>query len=326
LLIVGIPGMGKTTAVLSLCRALAQGEVYPFVIDFHGDLARGLLADSGGQPCTVLDAAEGLPFNPLDVDPTRRQDERGWLVHCFEVAEILANIYPSFGELQVGTLRDTLRQCYEAAGFLSSPHEAAAPSFRDFWQTLLDKVETARDVRKITTRLESIFRLELFKQNPNETFSLDDLLSQVTVLDLHRLDIEENQRIAASFFLQRLYRDMFSRAGVGRLRNAVIFDEAHRVARLVLIPKMMQECRKYGILFMLSSQRIEDFNQGVLDSAGNHLYMRVNHPDARRLAAYLGTGSGAGDITHKLQNLLRYHALFRSEDYQPFVQVHLTAP
>jgi DNA helicase HerA-like ATPase len=143
---------------------------------------------------------------------------------------------------------------------------------------------------------------------------------------LHRLDIEENQRIAASFFLQRLYRDMFSRAGVGRLRNAVIFDEAHRVARLVLIPKMMQECRKYGILFMLSSQRIEDFNQGVLDSAGNHLYMRVNHPDARRLAAYLGTGSGAGDITHKLQNLLRYHALFRSEDYQPFVQVHLTAP
>lgn len=323
---VGIPGMGKTTAVLNLCRALAQGGVYPFVIDFHGDLARGLKADSGGQPCTVVDAAKGLPFNPLDVDTTQRHDERGWMVHYFEVAEILANIYPSFGELQVGALRDTLRQCYEAAGFVASPHVAAAPSFREFWQSLVDKAETSQELRKITTRLESIFHLELFKERSNATFSLAELLSQVTVLDLHRLEIEENQRVAASFFLQHLYRDMFGRVEVRQSRNAVVFDEAHRVARLTLIPKMMQECCKYGILFVLSSQRIEDFNQGVLDSAGNHLYLRVNHPDARRLASYLAAGGGAGDIAQKLQNLHKYHALYRSEDYQPFAHVRLAEP
>lgn len=149
-----------------------------------------------------------------------------------------------------------------------------------------------------------------------------ELLSQVTVLDLHRLEIEENQRTAASFFLQRLYREMFGRAEVQQLRYAVVFDEAHRVARLTLIPKMMQECRKYGILFVLSSQRIEDFDQGVVDSTGNHLYLRVNHPDARRLASYLA----AGDIAQKLQNLYKYDALYRSEDYRIFAHVRLAEP
>ena len=86
------------------------------------------------------------------------------------------------------------------------------------------------------------------KKDQMRLFLLLELLSQVTVLDLHRLEIEENQRVAASFFLQRLYRDMFGHAEVRQLRNAVVFDEAHRVARLTLIPKMMQECRKYGIL------------------------------------------------------------------------------
>jgi hypothetical protein len=167
--------------------------------------------------------------------------------------------------------------------------------------------------------------LQLFKERSNETFSLAELLSQVTVLDLHRLEIEENQR-CRSFFLQRLYREMFGRAEVQQLRNAVIFDEAHRVARLALMPKMMQECRKYGILFVLSSQRIEDFNQGVLDSAGNHLYLRVNHPDARRLASYLAAGGGAGGIAQKLQKLHKYDALYRSEDYQTFAHVHLAEP
>ena len=54
----------------------------------------------------------------------------------------------------------------------------------------------------------------------------------------------------------------------------------------------------------------EGFNHGVLDSvAGNHIHLRVNHPDARRLASDLAVG----DITPKRQNLHKYQALYRSE-------------
>ena len=140
--------------------------------------------------------------------------------------------------------------------------------------------------------------------------------------DLHGLSLEENQRVAASFFLQRIYRDMFSHSGATSLRNVIVFDEAHRVAKLKLIPKMMQECRKYGVAFVVSSQRVDDFDQGVLDSARNHLYLQVNHPDARRLAPYLG-GAAKPD---QIQSLQQYHALFRSADHTPYVEVVLHAP
>jgi len=40
----------------------------------------------------------------------------------------------------------------------------------------------------------------------------------------------------------------------------------------------------------------------------------------------LGAGGGASDIAQKLQNLHKYHALYRSEDYQPFAHVRLAEP
>jgi hypothetical protein len=87
--------MGKTTAVLNLAKALANSEINPFIIDFHGDISRELQTFGGTDGCRVLNAAKGLPFNPLEVDKIRLAEERGWIVHCFEIAEILANIYPS---------------------------------------------------------------------------------------------------------------------------------------------------------------------------------------------------------------------------------------
>jgi DNA phosphorothioation-dependent restriction protein DptH len=322
-LIVGIPGMGKTTSIKNICYKLADEKIYPFIFDFHGDLAKDMLQTLGKDKCLVLDAAQGLPFNPLEVDPVRRQQERGWITHYFEVAEILANIYPSFGELQVSYLRQILKQCYEGAGYAASAVKPMPPRFIEFWRCLKEKAETDREARKIAARLEPIFELVLFKEELENSYPLSHLLQRVTILDLHSLENEENQRVAASFFLQRLYRDMFSHTEEDRLRNAVILDEAHRVARLSLIPKMMQECRKYGILFILASQRVEDFDKGVLDSAGNHLYLRVNYPDAKRLSAYLGGREAHGDHVRRLQDLHKFRALFRSEDYRPFVEVLL---
>jgi hypothetical protein len=47
--------------------------------------------------------------------------------------------------------------------------------------------------------------------------------------------------------------DMFRRGIQPRITHAVVFDEAHRAARLALIPTMAKECRKYGISLVLAS-------------------------------------------------------------------------
>jgi hypothetical protein len=314
LLVVGIPGMGKTTAVSGICQQLSANSVYPFVIDFHGDLAASAAAFSHGTTeSLILDAAQGLAFNPLDPGADMRQQRNGWIEHYYEVAEILGDLYPSFGELQIGELRNILRECFEANGFEQDPVGAETPSIYDFWTRLKARAANDRELRKIVSRLQSIFDLWLFQEGGTQS-DLASLLRRPTILDLHGIRNQDNQRIAASFFLQRVYRLMFSRRGADKLTNAIVLDEAHRLASLKLIPRIMQECRKYGFMFVLSSQRVDDFQQGVLDSAGSQLCLRVNHPDAKRLAKYLGSSdTESRDIQSRLMQLPKYEALFHTE-------------
>ena len=57
------------------------------------------------------------------------------------------------------------------------------------------------------------------------------------------------------------------------------------VRTTMLWPMRRRSLVALGILFVLSSQRIEDFKQGVLKSAGSHLHLRVNHPCGWRLTS-----------------------------------------
>jgi len=209
-----------------------------------------------------------------------------------------------------------LRDCYVSAGFDSDIRSAPVPSIYDFWKLLQARAHSQRDLKKITARLQAVFDLRLFSEQSTGP-SLDTLLEKPTVVDLHGLRNQDNQRVAASFFLQRIYRFMFSRAGCTRLYNAIILDEAHRLASLTLIARIMQECRKYGVMFVLSSQRIDDFQQGVLDGAGSQLCLKVNHPDAKQLSRYLVSDeSDRRDVQAKLMELPRYQALFHTEGYR----------
>jgi DNA helicase HerA-like ATPase len=108
---------------------------------------------------------------------------------------------------------------------------------------------------------------------------------------------------------------MFNSGATSRLRHAVVLDEAHRLASLELIERLMKESRKYGTMCILSSQRVDDFRSGVLESAGSYLCLRVNQPDAKRLAQYLSPDeSGRRELQGALMTLTRYHALFQTED------------
>jgi DNA phosphorothioation-dependent restriction protein DptH len=77
---------------------------------------------------------------------------------------------------------------------------------------------------------------------------------QPTVIRIHSTQNDNLQKAFASLIFYGLYKDMFRRGIQDRITHAVVFDEAHRAARLRLVPTMAKECRKYGISLILASQ------------------------------------------------------------------------
>lgn len=79
-------------------------------------------------------------------------------------------------------------------------------------------------------------------------------------MEIHGTQNDALQRAFATFVLHNLYQNMFRRGTQDRITHAIIFDEAHRAAKLKLIPTMVKECRKYGIAFVVASQEAKDFD------------------------------------------------------------------
>jgi len=325
LMMVGIPGMGKTTAIINIVASLARQGVYSLMTDFHGDLSTRLRDALPEQRLRVLDAADGLPFNPMRLTQQQLKTDRGWVANAIDIAEIWSGIFPDFGEVQQAEIRNRLLEAYRESGYGISEDVADPPPFGRLYELLQKDRDESVSVRNICARLDTVFLMGIFREGEDE-FVLSDLSDAVVCLDLHGLAQETNQLVAASFFLHKIYKEMFLRGAVERLTQYLVFDEAHRAANLRLLGRFMQESRKFGIGVIVSSQRVSDFSNSVLETPGNHLALQVSQKDARRLAPLFAEGGEARQTQTLLQNLRKFRAIFRSEDHRPHVQVDLAPP
>jgi DNA phosphorothioation-dependent restriction protein DptH len=117
---------------------------------------------------------------------------------------------------------------------------------------------------------------------------------------------------------------MFRRGVQTRLTHAVIFDEAHRAARLKLIPQFGKECRKFGLTLALASQEARDFDPSLFAAVGNYLVLRVTEADARTLARMTGSTLEERRTADRLKALERYTARFFGEGRSRPASVHLS--
>jgi hypothetical protein len=108
-----------------------------------------------------------------------------------------------------------------------------------------------------------------------------------------------------------------------RLTHAVVFDEAHRAARLKLIPQFGKECRKSGLALALASQEARDFDPSLFAAVGSNLVLRVTEADARTLARMTGSTLEERRTADRLKALERYTALFFAEGRPRPISVHL---
>ena len=110
-----------------------------------------------------------------------------------------------------------------------------------------------------------------------------------------------------------LYKDMFRRGLQSRITHSVIFDEAHRAAKLRLIPTMAKECRKYGISLVLASQEAKDFNISVCSAIANYLVLRLNEADAKVLVRNVASSDQERTLIDRIKQMERFKALYFAE-------------
>ena len=308
LLIAGLPGMGKTTCLLNLCRQLVAAQVRPIVFSYHQDIDERLAETVESVRFIEFD---GLGFHPLQVvDRTARAPH---LDVAADLRDIFTAIYPELGDLQGERIRTAVKDSFVEAGWgpAGAPADAAEPEFVRFVEILRATPKPDRGLSTLLARLNELDDYGFFHVRESHRSLWDH--DRPTVIRIHTTQNENLQRAFASLVFYGLYKEMFRRGVQERITHALVFDEAHRAARLRLIPTMAKECRKYGISLVLASQEARDFNVSVFSAIANYLVLRLTETDARFLVRNVSNSQQERALIDRIKQMERFKGLFFTE-------------
>ena len=308
LLIAGLPGMGKTTCLLNLCKQMLASNIRPIVFSYHHDIDERLERLVGSVRFVDFD---GLGFNPLQV--VNRESRMAHLDVAGAVRDIFTAIFPELGDIQATRIRRAIKESFVETGWdnLSDPKNAVEPPFKRFVEILRGDAKPDLGLRRLLARLEELddygfFDLREFQSSLWES-------ERPIVVRVHKTQNERLQRAFAFLVFYRLYKDMFHRGIQDRVTHAVVFDEAHRASGLKLIPTMAKECRKYGVSLVLASQEARDFNVSVFSAIANYLVLRLTDADARSLVRNVSSSPRERALIDKIKQMDKFKALYFCE-------------
>jgi DNA helicase HerA-like ATPase len=341
LLVAGLPGMGKTTCLLNLCRQMLELEIRPIVFSYHQDIDEKLQQMVGAV--RFIDF-QGLGFNPLQVldrrSPMAHLDVAGAVRDIFmsgvsfQLADVQPRkleayattkaIFPELGDIQGERIRKAIKDSFVEQGWGDPSVDQAElhePSFSRFAEILRDDPKPDRGLKTLLSRLEELSDYGFF-QSADVQKSLWDS-EQPVVLRIHSTQNDNLQKAFSSLVFYGLYKDMFRRGPRDRITYALIFDEAHRAARLQLIPTMAKECRKYGISLVLASQEARDFNVSLYSAIANFLVLRLNETDAKVLARNVASSDQERTLIDRIKQMDRFKAYYCSEGHKKPIPIVL---
>ena len=317
LMIAGLPGMGKTTCLINICKQLVAGNVQPIIFSYHDDIDDKLSSEFTNLACSD---GRSLGFNPM------RVTHDGPLAHvesAGQLRDIFAAIFPDLGDLQLEQLRGAIKASYQEQGWGNGPAAGLQPpQFRRFVELLRQQERPDTRTQTLLARLSELDDFEFFRGEQGASSLLDSTCPQI--LRVHASKSDAIQRAYASFALYSIYQDMFRRGRPDRITHAIIFDEAHRAAKLKLIPTMAKECRKYGLAMIVASQEAKDFDSSLYSAIANYLILRVTDQDAKTLARNVAPSEIERRTADRLKMLPKFEAMFFSEAYRQPVHLALT--
>lgn len=318
LLLAGLPGMGKTTCLLNLCRQMLGHDICPIIFSYHQDIDEKLQTMVGNVRFIDFD---GLGFNPLQV--IDRDSRMAHLDVAGAVRDVFVAIFPELGDVQGERVRKAIKDSFVELGWGDvEPAQLVEPEFSRWVEILRSEPKPDRGLKNLLARMDELEDYGFFRTADN-TINLWESKEPV-VLRIHSTQNENLQKAFASLVFYGLYKDMFRRGVRNHITHALIFDEAHRAARLRLIPQMAKECRKYGISLVLASQEARDFHISLFSAIANYLVLRLTETDAKAMAKNVATSDQERLLTDRIKQMERFRAFYCCEGQRKPVPVVLS--
>ncbi len=306
LLIAGLSGMGKTTCLLNICHQAAENGVCPIIFSYHEDIDQRLTRI---VPKVRFIDFEGLGFNPLEI--VERTSPMAYLDVAGALRDIFVAIFPELGDIQGERIREAIKQSFIELGWGDSHDNyelLREPPFGRFLEILQATPKPDQGMRTLLLRLNELADYGFF--SPATTYGTLWEDAGPIVIRVHKTQNDRLQIAFASLVFYKLYKDMFRRNVQSRITHLVVFDEAHRAAKLKLIPTMSKECRKYGIALVLASQEARDFHASVFSNIANYLALRLNEVDAKTLVRNVVSSDQERLLIDKIKQLSKFTAYF----------------
>jgi DNA helicase HerA-like ATPase len=302
-LVVGTPGSGKTTTVLTMLTALWRDHHVPFlVIEPTKGEYRTLLDASGMEDLRVIclgrDDVAPIRLNPLEPPPgVRCEVQANALLASLKAALPLPSPLPQL-------LEDSIDRAYRRAGWdydTTMEEGLAPPSLR----TLMDCFEEAFEAADyrgdalnvgsaMRTRLRGLVRGSRGRVlDTVESTDFDALMGRPVVIEMDEIADPDDKSIMASLILERV-RAAARRKGSseGVLRHVTVIEEAHRLlarlqpsggaegegaraAGVEAFCNAIAELRSVGEGFIISSQSPARLASAAIDNCGTRILHRI---------------------------------------------------
>jgi hypothetical protein len=312
-LVVGAPGSGKTTTVLTILFQLWKDHKVPFmVIESVKAEYRSLLGMSGLDELLVITLGnEGLSplrLNPLEPPPGVRCE-----VHVGAVMASLKMALPLFPP-QPQILAKALSRTYYRAGWMDNTTISdgiAPPTLRDLlvhYREVFAEIGYEGEARNIglgfQTRLESLLqgsRGRLLDTVRSSDFTY--LLNRPVIFELNDIQDPDEKAMIAAFILDRIRAGAINRGGSsGQLKHVTVIEEAHRLLSksnlggtggfsgdqtradsVRAFCEAIAELRSFGEGFILSSQTPSVLADAAIANAGTRILHRTESAMDRKI-------------------------------------------
>ena len=325
LLIVGKSGAGKSETTKSMLYELEHQDIPAIIFDFQGEYAHEDFTDKLNPQ--VFDVMDGLPINPFEIpiDPRTKKRKRP-VEMMFSLADTLNSVFSGSGDIQLGKLREAIKECYIQAGFdmnQPAPDDLEPPTL-EMLSAILDKwaEETGGQVRNLKVRLQPLFESGIFAQGRAD-FSFEDLFKKTTVV-LLTAGIKDLMLAASRFLLEKIYSAMLIEGMSKHLRVVVCVDEAHKLCNDPKITELAKEARKYGLGLILSSQETRDFHPAIFANAGTQIILALEDADAGIISKQFSTEKAEQkEVKRMIMEQDSGVALVRSNHFQPYAQIQV---